>query len=138
MHNVAIEKLKNLYREAVAIARHMEYFPSDSIVEAVLNVFSFDTHDTNAMAHIARAFSEHDLSLGSNFYEISQRVGSRGKDLRIEYEYNGKREVPYYILYIHVSNYIVRHPFQNTEGQTQITNPMLGVHLVLLIIIMIF
>eukprot|EP00026_Physarum_polycephalum_P000717 Phypoly_transcript_00718.p1 GENE.Phypoly_transcript_00718~~Phypoly_transcript_00718.p1 ORF type:complete len:1304 (+),score=248.57 Phypoly_transcript_00718:258-4169(+) len=73
-------------REAVAIVRHLENFPNDSLEEAVLNVFSFDTHDPNAMTQVAREFQAHGLPLGKNFVEMSKgKVYKSGIRLDIEY-----------------------------------------------------
>ena len=43
-------------REAVAVARHMETFPGDGVVEALENVLAFDTFTPETRAAVARVF----------------------------------------------------------------------------------
>lgn len=52
-------------RELVNIVKHMNRFPSDSLVATLENVFHFDLYDSDLKAQLATVFQKHGIPLGT-------------------------------------------------------------------------
>jgi hypothetical protein len=50
-------------REAVAVAKHLEKFPSDGVVAALENVLAFDAYAPAIRAQVARVFQARGVPL---------------------------------------------------------------------------
>lgn len=60
-------------REAISVIKHLQNFPSDSIAEALLNVFSFDSFDEHVRPHVLEVFKSAGISLPSEFLQLVNR-----------------------------------------------------------------
>lgn len=69
-------------RELVNIVKHLQKFPSDSIVDILENVFSFDRYDQQIQTHILQVFNKHKFPV-SGLMKYRPRTDS--KPLRVEY-----------------------------------------------------
>lgn len=54
-------------RELVNIAKHMEAYPGDSLLQGIDNVFHFDQYDTIVKEHLTSIFQKHGLPVGGYF-----------------------------------------------------------------------
>lgn len=95
-------------REAIAIARHLERFPSEPFEEALRNVFAFDVwSDSTVRESIVAAFKRSGFRVSNSFmqppvelFEASQAgagagataAGGRRRPLRLNYEYDNDRQ----------------------------------------------
>ena len=79
-------------REAIAVVKHLERFPSDGLVSALHNVLDFDSYDEHTYALLVQVFQRHGIpvsdypswkeALASSDVSLDGRAFS---DLRIEY-----------------------------------------------------
>ncbi|KAG7353031.1 ATPase AAA [Nitzschia inconspicua] len=85
-------------REAIAVVKHLERFPSDDVVAALHNVLDFDSYDEQTYSLLGKVFQRHGIpvsdypswmnSLGRSSDASDARANG---DLRIEYLYpNGR------------------------------------------------
>ena len=71
-------------REAVAVAKHLEKFPSDDLVSILHNVLDFDSYDHSVYGLLGQVFQRHGVEVGS--YEAWKNAAiKRGKNLEIEF-----------------------------------------------------
>jgi von Willebrand factor A domain-containing protein 8 len=85
-------------REAIAVVKHLEKFPSDGVVSALHNVLDFDSYDHQTYSLLGKVFQRHGIPV-SDYLTWKEAVArsnatldSRANgDLRIEYlDPNGK------------------------------------------------
>jgi MoxR-like ATPase len=79
-------------REAIAVVKHIERFPSDSLVSALHNVLDFDSYDEHTYALLGQVFQRHGIPVSDypSWKEALTRSdvsldGRAFTDLRIEY-----------------------------------------------------
>ena len=54
-------------RELVNIVKHLEAYPSDSLIQGIDNVFHFDTYDTQLKEQLSTVFHKHGVPVGTYF-----------------------------------------------------------------------
>lgn len=71
-------------REAVAVVKHLERYPDDSVISALHNVLDFDSFDSSVYATLGRVFQRHGIPVED--YETWQKIVlEHGKNLSIEF-----------------------------------------------------
>ena len=78
-------------REAVAVAKHLEKYPQDSVVAVLHNVLDFDSFDEQTYATLGQVFQRHGIEVTTYpAWVKAMRLGTEGRngeeiDLSIEY-----------------------------------------------------
>ena len=74
-------------REAVAIAKHLEAYPDDDVIDVLQNVLSLDSFDDHLYAALGTVFRNHGFRFPSyNAWIKSQEAAQGSGDLKIEYQ----------------------------------------------------
>ena len=74
-------------REAVAIAKHLEAYPDDDVIDVLQNVLSLDSFDDHLYATLGTVFRNHGFLFPTyNAWIKSQEAAEGNGDLQIEYQ----------------------------------------------------
>ena len=71
-------------REAVAVAKHLEEYPSDDLVTILHNVLDFDSYDLSIYGLLGQVFQRHGVEVGT-YNAWKNAVLQRGKNLEVEF-----------------------------------------------------
>jgi len=75
-------------RESVAIAKHLQAYPDDDVVDVLQNVLSLDSFDDHLFAALGKVFSYHGFRPFQTYkaWTKAMQATSGSSDLQIEYQ----------------------------------------------------
>lgn len=71
-------------REALAVVKHLERYPEDTVITALHNVLDFDSFDASVYGTIGRVFQRHGIAV-EDYASWQKAILEQGRNLRIEF-----------------------------------------------------